>query len=64
MGPSERDTTHESYCAFRKPRYRILGADIAGKVISVGTHVKRFKPGDEIFGDLSELFITRGSSGL
>ncbi|MET3942125.1 NADPH:quinone reductase-like Zn-dependent oxidoreductase [Paenibacillus sp. PvP094] len=39
--------------AFRHPRYRILGADIAGKVISVGSGVKRFKPGDEVFGDLS-----------
>jgi len=39
--------------AFRHPRYRILGADIAGRVISVGSAAKRFKPGDEVFGDLS-----------
>nr|WP_261779866.1 NAD(P)-dependent alcohol dehydrogenase [Paenibacillus xylanexedens] len=39
--------------AFRHPRYRILGADIAGRVISVGSGAKRFKPGDEVFGDLS-----------
>lgn len=37
----------------RKPRYPILGADIAGKVIAVGASVKRFRPGDEVFGDLS-----------
>ncbi|WP_245237333.1 NAD(P)-dependent alcohol dehydrogenase [Paenibacillus ihuae] len=39
--------------AFRTPRYRILGADIAGKVIAVGAAATRFKPGDEVFGDLS-----------
>ncbi|MFD1134687.1 NAD(P)-dependent alcohol dehydrogenase [Paenibacillus urinalis] len=39
--------------AFRQPRYRILGADVAGKVIAVGTDVTRFKRGDEVFGDLS-----------
>ncbi|MBO7744458.1 NAD(P)-dependent alcohol dehydrogenase [Paenibacillus sp. MWE-103] len=38
---------------FRKPRYRILGADIAGRVITAGAKVKRFRPGDEVFGDLS-----------
>lgn len=37
----------------RKPRYRILGADIAGRVIAVGAAAKRFRPGDEVFGDLS-----------
>lgn len=39
--------------AFRHPRYPILGADIAGKVILAGPAVQRFKPGDEVFGDLS-----------
>ncbi|AIQ47323.1 alcohol dehydrogenase [Paenibacillus sp. FSL R7-0273] len=39
--------------AFRSPRYRILGADIAGKVLAVGGAAARFKPGDEVFGDLS-----------
>ncbi len=38
---------------FRRPRYRILGADIAGKVVGVGTSVQKFKPGDEVFGDIS-----------
>ncbi|MBY0012065.1 NAD(P)-dependent alcohol dehydrogenase [Paenibacillus typhae] len=39
--------------AFRSPRYRILGADIAGTVIAAGAAVTRFKSGDEVFGDLS-----------
>lgn len=37
----------------RRPRYRILGADIAGRVIAVGAAAKRFRPGDEVFGDIS-----------
>jgi len=37
----------------RKPRYRTLGADIAGHVVAVGVAVKRFRQGDEVFGDIS-----------
>ncbi|TFG57942.1 MAG: NAD(P)-dependent alcohol dehydrogenase, partial [Spirochaetales bacterium] len=39
--------------ALLKPRYRILGADIAGQVFSVGRSVNQFQPGDEVLGDLS-----------
>lgn len=34
-----------------RPKHRILGADMAGLVESVGANVKQFQPGDEVFGD-------------
>ena len=37
-----------------KPKIKILGFDIAGKVEAVGKDVTQFQPGDEVFGDLSE----------
>ncbi len=36
----------------RKP-HKILGSDVAGRVDVVGSHVKQFQPGDEIFVDSS-----------
>lgn len=36
-----------------KPRFNVLGADVAGQVMLVGSKVTKFLPGDLVFGDLS-----------
>jgi len=36
-----------------RPRVRILGCDVAGRVAEVGGGVQRFRVGDDVYGDLS-----------
>src|SRR5262249_21249677 len=45
------------------PMRAILGCDVAGRVVSSGSHVQRWQPGDEVFGDLSR-FSSGGFGGF
>ena len=38
---------------FLRPKVHVLGCDIAGRVEAVGAGVTAFRPGDEVYGDLS-----------
>jgi len=38
---------------FWKPRRKILGSDVAGRIEAAGKNTSKFKPGDEVYGDLS-----------
>lgn len=36
-----------------RPKNTMLGADIAGRIEAAGSNVKQFRPGDDVFGDIS-----------
>jgi len=35
-----------------RPKNKILGADLSGRVVTIGSNVKQYMPGDEVFGFL------------
>jgi NADPH:quinone reductase-like Zn-dependent oxidoreductase len=41
---------------FGRPKMKIRGTDFAGRVEAVGRGVKRFRPGDEVFGEVHGAF--------
>ena len=41
-------------CGWRKPNVKVPGAEVAGRVETVGQNVTQFRPGDEVYGDISE----------
>jgi NADPH:quinone reductase-like Zn-dependent oxidoreductase len=46
------ETTNRLLHGITKPKLRILGGDVAGRVEAVGAKVSAFGPGDEVYGDL------------
>jgi NADPH:quinone reductase-like Zn-dependent oxidoreductase len=40
----------------RGPKVKIRGTDFAGEVAAVGRRVTRFRPGDEVYGEVNEAF--------
>ena len=53
MGLLQGDFINRLINGLLKPKIKILGSDIAGRIEAVGKNVKKFQPGDEVYGDLS-----------
>jgi len=53
FGLLEGDFINRLLNGLLKPKRKILGSDIAGRIEAVGKNVTKFKTGDEVYGDLS-----------
>lgn len=38
---------------FLRPKKKILGSDVAGRIEDIGKNITRFRPGEDVYGDLS-----------
>jgi NADPH:quinone reductase-like Zn-dependent oxidoreductase len=53
LGLLQGDLINRLLNGLLKPKIKIPGSDIAGRIESAGKNVKKFHPGDEVYGDLS-----------
>lgn len=53
LGLLRGDAVNRVMFGLLRPKVRILGSDVAGSVEAVGASVSRYRPGDEVYGDLS-----------
>jgi NADPH:quinone reductase-like Zn-dependent oxidoreductase len=53
MGLLQGDLINRLLNGLLKPKIKIPGSDIAGRIEAVGKNAKKFQPGDEVYGDLS-----------
>src|SRR5688572_15238012 len=53
LGLLEGDFVNRMLNGVREPKIKILGSDVAGRIELVGKNIKKFRVGDEVFGDLS-----------
>ena len=50
-----KPAVYRSFMGLWKPKVTILGAEVAGHVEGVGAGAQGFKPGDVVYGDISEM---------